>query len=455
MNRMSIHKRRAENNIFISFIIIFISTALNCLSTKAQEKAKDYQQTGLPICYINYNPATTITKEEKIDAQFIFTNKDFILKTNVKISGRGNSTWTRDKKPYNLKFEKEVSLPGMKKGRKYALLANDYDPSKMRTAIGFAISEWINTEWTLHGQYVELVINGTHKGNYYLCERINLPTLGINKDKGFILEYKYTSQLDPEGVHFTTDIKRYTMEFKDPNAPIIGCDMYNYAVQTINDFEETLSTSDNSTLQDIATKVDIDNFVKWYYAKNLLQMDECNRYYVIENYTEKTPLKMGPLWDFDWTIGWQMNETHHKNYRMRNKLYFRRFCLNTEFNKHVAALHLAFRSQLTEKVNHMYDSLTVVLRKSVALDNKTWWHTYNGNDWDEEIQTDRDYLLGTLHFLDIQLKPYMDETAVNAIQASPLPNSKVLLNGRIYILKGGDIYDSMGNKKAIKQLLEK
>lgn len=114
-----------------------------------------------------------------------------------------------------------------------------------------------------------------------------------------------------------------------------------------------------------------------------------------------------------------MNETHHKNYRMRNKLYFRRFCLNTEFNKHVAALHLTFRSQLTEKINHMYDSLTVVLRKSVAFDNKTWWHTYNGNDWDEEIQTDRDYLLGTLHFLDIQLKPYMDETAVNAIQASP------------------------------------
>lgn len=71
------------------------------------------------------------------------------------------------------------------------------------------------------------------------------------------------------------------------------------------------------------------------------------------------------------------------------------------------------------KINHMYDSLTVVLRKSVAFDNKTWWHTYNGNDWDEEIQTDRDYLLGTLHFLDIQLKPYMDETAVNAIQASP------------------------------------
>lgn len=181
--------------------------------------------------------------------------------------------------PYVIgKFEKEVSLSGMKKGRKYALLANDYDPSKMRTAIGFAISEWIDTKWTLHGQYVELVINGTHKGNYYLCERINLPTLGINKDKGFILEYKYTSQLDLEGVHFTTDIKRYTMEFNDPSDPIIGCDMYNYAVQTINDFEETLSTSDNSTLQDIATKVDIDNFVKWYYAKNLLQMDECNRY---------------------------------------------------------------------------------------------------------------------------------------------------------------------------------
>lgn len=97
MNKTSIHKRKENSNILINFAIIFISTALNCLGTKAQEKAKDYQQTGLPICYINYNPATTITKEETIDAQFIFTNKDFTLKTNVKISGRGNATWTRDK----------------------------------------------------------------------------------------------------------------------------------------------------------------------------------------------------------------------------------------------------------------------------------------------------------------------------------------------------------------------
>lgn len=40
------------------------------------------------------------------------------LKSEVQIAGRGNYTWTAPKKPYNLKFEKTISILGMREGRR-------------------------------------------------------------------------------------------------------------------------------------------------------------------------------------------------------------------------------------------------------------------------------------------------------------------------------------------------
>ena len=46
---------------------------------------------------------------------------------DVRISGRGNTTWDADKKPFNLRFDKSISLLGMKPANDWALLANAFD----------------------------------------------------------------------------------------------------------------------------------------------------------------------------------------------------------------------------------------------------------------------------------------------------------------------------------------
>lgn len=436
------------------FLCTFITSAFP-YELCAQNIQHDYQQTGLPVCYVDFDPSVTITKEKKTQAVITLCTPSDTLKSDVKVSGRGNNTWLLPKKPYNLKFEKKTSLLGMREGKKFALMANQCDPSMMRIAIGFEAGRWVGFEWPLEGRYVELVINGVHQGCYFLAERVSNTSVSIDKKFGYILEYKYLEQVTDESVNFVTDKKRYIMEFKTPDDPEMGGEMYNNAKGTINNFEEEVFDNEKFEERLWAERIDMDNFVRWYYWKNLLQMGECNRYYVVENYKQGTPLKMGPLWDFDWSIGavGRNGTVEHYTYHTPiNRLYFRQIALDSTFRKKVAELHFQLRNDIERKANELYDSLTTLLRPSEKLNEKIWgagpyWQSIP--DWDKEIETDRAYLLSTLTFLDETLAPYAGEADGMASPTSntlPPRPAKFIRDGRVYIRRGNDVFDCQGRK---------
>lgn len=426
---------------------------------------QNYQQTGLPVCYVDFDPSVTITKEEKTQAAITLCTPSDTLKSDVKISGRGNNTWLLPKKPYNLKFEKKTSLLGMREGKKYALMANQCDPSMMRIAIGFEAGRWVSFEWPLEGRYIELVINGVHQGCYFLAERVSNTSVSIDKDFGYILEFKYPDQVTDGSVNFVTDEERYTMEFKVPDNPEVGGEMYNNAKETINNFEEEVFDNEKFEDRQWAERIDIDNFVRWYYWKNLLQMAECNRYYVVEKYKQGTPLKMGPLWDFDWSIGavGRNGTVEHYTYHMPiNKLFFKKIGKDSTFLENVAKLHFQLRTNIEQNVNELYDSLTTLLRPSEKLNEKIWgagpyWQSIP--DWDKEIETDRAYLLSTLKYLDKELAPYIKDASdfpagISQLKEEPLSHpTKFFHNGRLYIRRKSDVFDCQGRKVQVQELL--
>ncbi len=422
----------------------------------AQETSPDYQRTGLPVCYVDYDPSTTITKEEKTKAVIMICTEEDTLKSEVQIAGRGNYTWTAPKKPYNLKFEKTISILGMREGKKYALMANVCDPSMMRIALGFEAGRWVGFDWTLEGRYVELVINGKHQGCYFLAERVSKTTVDIDDNHGYVLEYKYENQVTDESINFLTAYNEYIMEFKIPDNPVVGGDMYENAVSSMNHFEEELCNAGTGN-DNWKQLIDMDNFARWYYWVNLLQMEECNMYYVFQNYQEQIPLKMGPVWDFDWSVGTMpvgASVVHRESPFMRNMLYFDWISKDNDFLKKVAKLHFELREEIARKADELYDSLSVLLRPSKALDEKIWgagpfWDSTP--NWDEELTRDRSYFMSTLTFLDKALAPYMDKERINGIN-SPLNHTnvshpfKLLHNGRVYILHDNKIFDCEGRR---------
>ena len=90
------------------------------------------------------------------------------------IRGRGNSTWSTEKKPYKIKLENEENLFGMGTNKHWALIANYYDNSLIRNRITYFLGERLGMEYTPQLVPVDVFMNGTYLGNYYLCEQVRI-----------------------------------------------------------------------------------------------------------------------------------------------------------------------------------------------------------------------------------------------------------------------------------------
>ena len=106
-------------------------------------------------------------------------NVDCEVATQIK--GRGNASWNYNKKPYALKLGKKTSVLGMKKHKRWVLLANWKDRTLLRNDATFWLSQQVSDiikspsfPYSVHGQFVELEFNGQYRGNYYLCEQIKI-----------------------------------------------------------------------------------------------------------------------------------------------------------------------------------------------------------------------------------------------------------------------------------------
>ncbi len=122
------------------------------------------------------------------------------------IKTRGNSTWAYEKKAYQIKLGRDVSLLNMPAARKWILLANAIDDTLMKNEIVYRYAERYTTIPSIQGQYVDLYVNGDYLGNYYLCEkievsqsRLNLTDLGaateaVNPDSRYEEAVPYVSE---------------------------------------------------------------------------------------------------------------------------------------------------------------------------------------------------------------------------------------------------------------------
>lgn len=90
------------------------------------------------------------------------------------IKGRGNTSWTLDKKPYNIKLPSAASLLGMDSSKKWSLLAVHSEPTVFRHKIMHDLANDIGLQYSPHSEYIDLVINGEYFGIYQLIERVDI-----------------------------------------------------------------------------------------------------------------------------------------------------------------------------------------------------------------------------------------------------------------------------------------
>lgn len=271
-------------------------------------------KSGLPILYINTpNEAEIPNKYQDwlADCEMQLYNSDgsidFEGTTNIR--GRGNSTWNYAKKPYALKLDNKASLLGMPKHKRWVLLANYLDRTLLRNRIAFYISTLTDLAWTPRGQYVELVLNGKHKGSYYLCEqikidenRVNIREMESTDTIGEALTGGYLLELDKnydEVNKFRSHIQDLPYMIKEPDEDALSAQQFDYIQSYITNFENELYNNFAARLW--ADDIDFTTFIDWWLVHELTNNEEPEHPKSTYMYKERNDvLKAGPVWDFDW-----------------------------------------------------------------------------------------------------------------------------------------------------------
>ena len=140
--------------------------------------------TGLPTLFIHTDKGEPVlTKENYIKAKMNIDGAgsfDDIDDIDLSIRCRGNSTFSYPKKPYALKLDDKISILGKPAHKRWVLLANWMDRPLLRNRISLKVAEKTGLAWTPGSEFVEVVLNGVHLGNYLLCEQIKIDKNRVN-----------------------------------------------------------------------------------------------------------------------------------------------------------------------------------------------------------------------------------------------------------------------------------
>ncbi len=113
--------------------------------------------------------------------------------TIKKIKGRGNTTWGKPKKAYNITYDSKVSVAGMNKSKKYSILANYQDDSLSRNRFLYDLSDAVGMPYASDSRYVDFYSNGFYWGSYQMAEKVEAGSSSLVSD------FEEEDYLSPDG----------------------------------------------------------------------------------------------------------------------------------------------------------------------------------------------------------------------------------------------------------------
>ncbi len=285
-----------------------ISSGDGTTTLTAAEKEKYPQFTNLPTLYITLDDNMSLSKishDEWSGATYTLVDgENGIVEKRLQIKGRGNYSWTMNKKPYSLKLDEKESLLGMGKGKSWVLIANWSDKTLMRNYITMNFARNIGLQYSSECRYVDVYFNGEYEGNFVLCEKITIGDNRIEVDEKnggalFEIEKAFRHNNDctwciecPSGTHVT---------FKEPDEEDYGAE---WKAEVMKQYKSTFIKADISMTKGYeyySRYIDVDSFVDWYivneWVKNFDSGFTTSCYCYISDKDGK--IHMGPVWDYD------------------------------------------------------------------------------------------------------------------------------------------------------------
>lgn len=349
----------------------------------------------LPVVYLTTPGAQKITSKDIWVTDCVIQivtpdGEDDLYLSNASIRGRGNTTWGYAKKPYAIKLDKKSEVLGMPEHKRWVLLANWTDRTLLRNSVAFEIARKTGLEWTPRGTFVEVVLNDTHLGNYYLCEqikgdknRVNISELKATDTEEPTITGGYIVELDTyfdEINKFRTVRKNLPVNFKEPDEEVLNSQQMNYMVNYFNKIEDILYASAGGNYQDY---LDINSFIDWWLVHELTMNWEPN--HPKSSYMHKDrngKLKAGPVWDFDW----ETFMPGSNSFKLNKAIWYDKLFEDPAF---VATVKIRWNTLKPgfETIIPFIDEQAAYIRKS-AIANGNMWPISPGVNGDEKLSFD-------------------------------------------------------------------
>lgn len=276
-------------------------------------------QSSLPSLQIDLNGTDLETIQQDKDKKYkentlILTNPDgscvLSEENSVEIKGRGNTSWKLyDKKGYQVKFSEKTSVFDMGKAKKWILLANASDDSMIRTKLIYEMAEHLDMEFVPSFEYVDLWIDGEYLGTYMIGEKVENGSsrLDFENPTGALFEHDEAFFEEEENSIYNKVLQRHFVlkeieEETDQNIELALLDFDTSLDDLMTYLCETPSSK--VTLAELAEKIDVDSFVKYYLVNEYVQNREAfaTSFFWYQDGPEDV-LHVGPIWDFDTCMG--------------------------------------------------------------------------------------------------------------------------------------------------------
>lgn len=252
-----------------------------------------------------------------------------------RFSGRGNTTFTAGKKSYAFTLENPQELCGIERGKKWNLLSLYFENDKIHSKITYDLAQYLEMEYAVGSNWVDLYCNGYYMGLYLLTEaitvgegRVEVSDLEKENEKmnvdtelsekevvhhgeyayydiksphnisgGYLVEKTVPDRIESEEPFFCTDINNYYFTIKKPKC--ISEEEVVYICDYIQNIENLINTDgkywdyidrESIAKQYLIDKIVMDNDAMW--GSTFFYKDK-----------DSDLLKVGPLWDYDRAFG--------------------------------------------------------------------------------------------------------------------------------------------------------
>ena len=380
-----------------------VSAAVPEGSPSGVQDAEHHRLTNLPHVYINtFTGQDVYSKETQVWARlWMVDEQDHVsYYDSITIRGRGNSTWSLQKKPYRIKFATKTRFlgPDHVNAKKWTLLANHGDKTLFRNALASYVGDLCGQAFTPAAKFVDLTLNGNYLGNYQLSDqvdvrkgRVNISeqdyplNAGSNITGGYLLEADGFADFVENVTGWRTGNRGVPITIHYPDEEEIVPRQLNFIRNYVNAFENRLLNNNFEAANSYRQYVDSTSLVSWYLTSEIVANPDCLWSLYFYKDRDDQRLFFGPVWDCDIAFD-NDNRLEDSRHDPQRELMADIAFSNNGMDQWVARLwqdewfqQLVFSNYvrlytdgLEQKLLNKVDSLSQLLQQSQQLNYERW-----------------------------------------------------------------------------------